>query len=161
MRLDGCNAEETLLVIRATITGALPLQEIACKADAKPQDMPTIGFCRGCSHQSCLSHLRLYCSLNSAGHRQSLFTAESVGCCLLLVLLKHFLSSACALSDCLHVLDQLNRTYSFRVGPIIDILGPSPKSQVNNLGTLLALHGDKQWWPLTTELMTGIVSMHC
>ena len=44
MRLDGCKAEETLLVIRATTTGALPLQEIACTADAKPQDMPTIGF---------------------------------------------------------------------------------------------------------------------
>ncbi len=64
MRLDGCNAEEILLVIRATITGALPLQEIACKCDAKPQDMPSIS--RGCSNQSCLSHPRLYCSLEQS-----------------------------------------------------------------------------------------------
>jgi len=50
---------------------------------------------------------------------------------------------ACAQSDCLRVLDQSNRTHLSRgwaQRPIIDILG-----------TFLALHGDKQWWPLITE----------
>ena len=57
MRLDGCSVEEALLVVRATITGALPVKEVACKADAKPQDMPLVEVV-GCSDQSsyCLSH---------------------------------------------------------------------------------------------------------